>query len=124
MKKNERIYRFEYFPPEDHDYDYSQMSLEEKIVFEMILRLKKLRQVYKMTQIKLSRRSGVSYASIRHFERTGNISFRSFLKIVNAIDNVERFDSVLKEGHHFSSLPELYFKKRRKSEADLEFLDL
>lgn len=48
-------------------------------------RVKKIRKRKKITQEELSERSGVSYGSIKRFERTGEISFISLIKISKAL---------------------------------------
>ena len=54
-----------------------------------------LRKQIKMSQIELSQRSGVSYASIRKFESTGIISLESLLKISEALKRLTDFESIL-----------------------------
>lgn len=49
---------------------------------------KKLRKRLGISQQKLSEMSGVSYASVKRFEATGNISFISLTKIAIALDAV------------------------------------
>lgn len=49
-------------------------------------RVKKIRKRKKITQEALSERSGVSYGSIKRFERTGEISFISLIKIAKALE--------------------------------------
>ena len=48
-------------------------------------RVKKIRKRKKITQEELSKRSGVSYGSIKRFERTGEISLISFIKIAKTL---------------------------------------
>lgn len=47
-----------------------------------------------MTQAELSVRSGVSLASLKRFEQTGEISFVSLLKIASVLDVMEEFDQL------------------------------
>lgn len=49
---------------------------------------KNLRKRLRISQQKLSEMSGVSYASIKRFEATGNISLLSLTKIAIALDAV------------------------------------
>lgn len=69
----------------------------EETAYDLVEREKKLRKSRKITQRDLARRSGVSYASIRRFETTGEISFRSLLSIANALGCLDDFDSAFKE---------------------------
>jgi len=54
-----------------------------------------LRKQDKMTQKELSERSGVAYASVRKFEKTGIISLESLLKICDILNRLSEFESIL-----------------------------
>lgn len=54
-----------------------------------------LRKELKLTQQDLSEKSGVSFGSIKRFERTGQISFESLLKLAEALDRLSDFESLL-----------------------------
>ena len=58
----------------------------------IVERVKEKRKKMKLSQQKLAIRSGVSYASIRRFETTGEISFSSLLKIANALECLADFN--------------------------------
>jgi|GEM_PF-5196057 len=61
-----------------------------------------------LTQSELSRCSGVSYATIRKFEMTGEISLKSLLKIADTINESRSFTNLFKKGAflmHFDSNP-------------------
>jgi transcriptional regulator with XRE-family HTH domain len=72
---------------------------DDKSPKEIMLLLSKnvivLRKEEKMSQRKLSERSGVAYASIRKFESTGIISLESLLKICEALRRLTDFESIL-----------------------------
>lgn len=55
-------------------------------------RAKKRRKQLKISQRNLSKRSGVSYPSIRRFENTGEISLSSLLKIASALNYLDDFN--------------------------------
>ena len=61
---------------------------------KVVERMKVRRRAMKVSQQELARRSGVSYASIRRFETTGEIAFLSLLKIALALDCLEDFTSL------------------------------
>ena len=61
---------------------------------KVVDRMKVRRHAMKISQQELSKRSGVSYASIRRFETTGEIAFLSLLKIALALDCLEDFTSL------------------------------
>ena len=67
-------------------------SVTEQLVEREKLRRKKMH----LSQRDLANKSGVSYASIRRFENIGEISLNSLLKIANALDCLEEFNSVFK----------------------------
>lgn len=52
------------------------------------------RKERKISQIALSEKSKVSYGSIRRFEKTGEISLSSLLKISLALDCIEDFREI------------------------------
>lgn len=52
------------------------------------------RKQMKLTQKELSERSGVSYASVRRFEISGEISLFSLLKIANVLGVLEDFNAL------------------------------
>ena len=47
-----------------------------------------------LTQKTLSERSGVSYGTLKKFERTGQISLESLLKIALVLDEFDNFDDL------------------------------
>lgn len=61
---------------------------------QLVEREKRRRKQLKISQRQLAVRSGVSYASIRRFETTGDISLSSLFKIANALDCLEEFTSL------------------------------
>ena len=60
----------------------------EEINLAVAVNVKKLRKRLGISQQKLSEMSGVSYASIKRFETTGNINFLSLTKIAISLDAV------------------------------------
>ncbi len=51
------------------------------VAVKLAQRLKSIRKRRKITQKQLAARSNVSYATLRKFEKTGQISLESFIKI-------------------------------------------
>lgn len=66
----------------------------QEVTYDLVEREKKLKKSLKITQKELSLRSGVSYASIRRFEQTGQISLKSLFDIANSLGRLEDFDSL------------------------------
>jgi transcriptional regulator with XRE-family HTH domain len=48
------------------------------------------------TQHELAQRSGVSYASVKRFEQTGDISLVHLLKLANVLNRLLEFDTLFK----------------------------
>lgn len=60
-------------------------------------RMQKRRKEKKLTQVQLSRRSNVSLGSLKRFERTGEISLSSLIKISFALGCEEDFDALFSQ---------------------------
>lgn len=71
--------------------DFTNILTEQKVLCDLVNRVKERRKELKITQLDLSKRSGVSYGSIRRFESIGEISFNSLLKIANALNALMEF---------------------------------
>ena len=69
---------------------------EQSVVNGLVERVKKKRKQMKLSQRRLSEKSGVAYASVRRFETTGEISLSSLLKIAHALDSLKDFDELFK----------------------------
>ena len=76
---------------------------EQSAVNGIVERAKKKRKQMKISQKELSSKSGVTYASIRRFETTGEISLTSLLKIAHALDALKDFENLFK-GQAITSL--------------------
>ena len=76
---------------------------EQSVVNGIVERAKKKRKQMKISQKELSKKSGVTYASIRRFETTGEISLTSLLKIAHALDALKDFENLFK-GQAITSL--------------------
>ena len=56
--------------------------------------LRKLRKRKKLSMEALAHKSGVSYGSLKRFERTGQISFMSLIKIAVVLDCAEPLEAL------------------------------
>ena len=72
----------------------SKIKLNEEIMIEVGQRFKKLRKIKGLTQEDLSKRTGVSYGSIKRFEQTGNISFISLIYLARELDELDGIDNL------------------------------
>ena len=74
---------------------YSINKLPSDILTITAKNAAELRKEKNWTQQDLAERSGVSYGSIKRFERLGQISFESLLKIVEALGRLDEFETLL-----------------------------
>lgn len=72
----------------------SQLRYPAEIAKEVSARVKVKRKKRKLTQVELSERAGLSLASLKRFEQTGEISFVSLIKIAMVLDELEEFDEL------------------------------
>lgn len=63
---------------------------------EVAKRLRRVRKVRKITQKSLAIMSNVSLSSIKRWEEEGEISFKSFIKIVRALDLEGEIENLFK----------------------------
>jgi transcriptional regulator with XRE-family HTH domain len=76
--------------------DFVNVTTKQSVKDDLVNRFKKRRAEFGISQKELSKRSGVSYGSIRRFESTGDISLSSLLKISDVIDCLEDFNYLFK----------------------------
>lgn len=70
------------------------VSTVSSVTAALVERVKKRRKEAKLSQTALSKRSGVSFASIRRFEETGEISLAFLMKIADALSCLEDFNAL------------------------------
>lgn len=76
--------------------NFVNVTTEQSIICSLIDRVKLRRKESKLSQKGLATKSGVSYGSIRRFEKSGEISLTSLLKIANALNALENFNQLFK----------------------------
>ena len=74
---------------------------------EIAKRFISIRKSKKVSQQRLSIISGVSYASIRRFEKTGDISLCSLVKISLALQLYDDLDNLFKNHQKYTSIEEI-----------------
>lgn len=74
---------------------------------EISQRFKIIRKNRKVSQQRLSELSGVSYASIRRFEKTGDISLASLVKLALALQLYDDLDNLFKIKKEYKSIEEV-----------------
>jgi len=67
------------------------------VQFELKDYLKQSRKQHKLSVEGLAQQSGVPYSTIRKFERTGNISLRQFLMLLEALGGLKQLRNLYKE---------------------------
>lgn len=83
-----------------------QIRFPHEIAKDIAKQEKNKRKRRKMTQAELSARSGVSLASLKRFEQTGEISFVSLVKIAVVLDETEVLDQLFL-AREYSSIQEV-----------------
>ena len=74
---------------------------------EIVKRFVLIRKNRKISQRRLSEFSGVSYASIRRFEKTGDISLASLVKLALALQLYDDLDNLFKVRKEYKSIEEV-----------------
>lgn len=74
--------------------DFVGVETIQVVTHNLINRFKLRRKESRMTQRLLSQMSGVSYASVRRFETSGDISFASPLKLSEALGLLSEFNQL------------------------------
>ena len=97
---------------------FSILSSED-IALELALRVKASRLAQKLTQEGLARRSGVSFGTLKKFERTGRIALVSFIRLVIALDDEVALEGLLLE-KKFSSLEEVLDVKAKPKRGTIK----
>ncbi|MBQ7621585.1 MAG: helix-turn-helix transcriptional regulator [Candidatus Methanomethylophilaceae archaeon] len=72
---------------------FQEISIDQRMI-ELASRFKVYRKKAKLTQIQLADRSGVSYGTIKRFERTGKISLESLWLLTAARDCDDQLDQL------------------------------
>ena len=79
---------------------------------EIAKRFISIRKRMKVSQQRLSELSGVSYASIRRFEKSGDISLASLVKIMMALQLYDDIDNLFKDNHVYSSIEDVINERK------------
>ena len=74
---------------------------------EIAKRFVAIRKSKKVSQQRLSTLSGVSYASIRRFEKIGEISLASLVKLALALQLYDGLDNLFKINQAYKSIEEI-----------------
>ena len=87
---------------------YITMSIElttpQEMCQKIAVKAKEKRLSFNLSQRTLSDKSGVSYGVLKKFERTGQISLESLLKIALTLESMDRFHALFTPDHSDTAL--------------------
>lgn len=86
--------------------DFEFLKSPTDIHMEIAKRVQKKRKANKLTQKQLSQKSGVSLGSVKRFERIGEISLSSLVKIAFVLDCEDDFQHLFAR-KEYSSIQEV-----------------
>ncbi len=87
-----------------------------EVAIEIAKKARDKRLKLNLSQQTLSKKSGVSYGTLKKFEQKGQISLESLLRLALALGELNTFEHVFVNGDEFlpASLDELLARKSRK----------
>ena len=84
----------------------------EAIAFALASRVKNCRLAQRLTQEGLASRSAVPFGTLKKFERTGQIAFVSFIRLVTTLGDEAALENLLLE-QKFETLDEVLDVKKK-----------
>jgi transcriptional regulator with XRE-family HTH domain len=87
---------------------YSVNKVPSDILILIAQNVVTLRKEKGWTQLDLAEKSDVSYGSIKRFERLGQISFESLLKIAESLKRLSEFENILLPPKENKRIKELF----------------
>lgn len=96
------------------------LKTPKEIQQELAERLKARRLSQNLTQEGLSTRSGVSWGSIKRFERTGQISLDSLLKLCLVLGCLQDFENISLAESPAKTLDEILAEKTTRKKGRLK----
>lgn len=95
------------------------MLSSEDVALELALRVKNARLAQNLTQEGFASRSGVSFGTLKKFERTGQIAFVSFIRLVTALGDEAALEKLLLE-KKFETLDEVLAVKKKPKRGTIK----
>jgi len=92
---------------------YSASLTPATVMKEIAAKTQQLRKKNGISQLELSKRSGVSYGSLKRFETSGQISLESLLKLAYFFNRLEDFTAVFQIGADLEKVEKLFSSKTR-----------
>lgn len=93
--------------------DFLNFKTPYEVSKELAEKARAKRKYMKLTQQQLADRSGVSLGSLKRFERTGEISLSSLLKIAFILDSLKEFENLF-EKPEYTSIEKILNDKRKE----------
>ena len=90
---------------------YSLSTTPTDISKALAERHKTLRKHLKISQAEMAERSGVSLGSLKRFERTGQISLESLLKLAHLMNRLGDFEGIFQTKEDQSDIEKLFTTK-------------
>jgi len=87
------------------------LKTESELMSEVATRLRDHRLSLGFRQVDLSKRSGVAIATLRHFERSGQIGFAGLAKLLVSLGLVDEFLAALKPAQAAPSSLEAFVRE-------------
>ncbi|NOQ75509.1 MAG: helix-turn-helix domain-containing protein [Crocinitomix sp.] len=75
---------------------------------------RELRKQVNLLQRELAERSGISLGSLKRFERTGQISLQSSLKLLHFHNRLDQFSTLLETKSNYAEIDALFSDKTRR----------
>ena len=88
------------------EYNFLNARTPKEIQIEISRNIRKKRKELKLTQEEFAKKSGVSFASIKHFENTGEISLASLVRIAIILNCEDELLGLFKQ-HEYNSIEEI-----------------
>ncbi|MFP9114572.1 helix-turn-helix domain-containing protein [Flavobacterium sp. RHBU_3] len=92
---------------------YSVTKTPSTVMNELAVKTQQLRKKNGISQLELSKRSGVSFGSLKRFETSGQISLESLLKLAYFFDRLEDFTPVFQIDVDLEKVEKLFSDKTR-----------
>lgn len=92
---------------------YSVLKTPASVMRELAQKTQQLRKKTGISQLELSKRSGVSYGSLKRFETSGQISLESLLKLAYFFDRLDDFTPVFQIDVDLEKVEKLFSDQTR-----------
>ena len=95
------------------------MYSSEETTLAIAARLKRRRLARELTQQGLARRSGVALSTLIKFERSGQISLKSFVRLAMALQDEAALENLMRE-EEFATLDEVLRSDKKRQRGRIK----